>query len=140
VKGRGVSLFGTEGEVHVHRGRFDFMLEGRTVHRFWDRDVDTATSVDRELALTTREYLADAKVQLTQSSDHIQNFLDAVQSRQPPVCDVAVGASTVIACHLMNFAYHYGANAKWDPANNQFISGGDSRWLTRDVYRDGWVV
>ena len=44
----------------------------------------------------------------------------------------------------MNFAYHYGANAKWDPVWNKFAgvfnSGGDSRWLTRDRYRDNWAV
>ena len=53
-----------------------------------------------------------------------------------------VGASTVIACHVMNFAYQYGANARWDPARSRFAgwnSGGDSRWLTRS-YRDGWAV
>jgi hypothetical protein len=32
----------------------------------------------------------------------------------------------------MNFAYRYGANARWDPAAHQFISGGSANWLTRD--------
>ena len=40
----------------------------------------------------------------------------------------------------MNFAYHYGANAKWNPEKKKFASGGDSRWLTRDRYRDNWKV
>ena len=35
---------------------------------------------------------------------------------------VAIGASTVIACHVMNFAYHYGANAKWDPVRKVWDS------------------
>ena len=49
-------------------------------------------------------------------------------------------SSTVTACHLMNFAYHYGANAKWNPSANKFVSGGGTKWLTRDKYRAGWVV
>ena len=53
---------------------------------------------------------------------------------------IFVGASSAIACHVMNFAYHYGANAKWDPKRNRFASGGNSKWLTRDKYRDKWVV
>jgi hypothetical protein len=46
----------------------------------------------------------------------------------------------VIACHVMNFAYHHGANAKWNPERNRFASGGSNRWLTRDKYRGSWGV
>ncbi|MBM3851576.1 MAG: Gfo/Idh/MocA family oxidoreductase [Verrucomicrobia bacterium] len=140
VRGRGVSFYGTEGEVHVNRGKFELILGDKTIHRFWNREVDKGTSLEREVTLTEREYLADAKVKLYNSKSHFQDFVDAVGARQRPICDVAIGASTVIACHVMNFAYHYGANAKWDPARSRFASGGSSRWLTRDRYRDKWAV
>jgi predicted dehydrogenase len=140
IKGRGVSFHGSEGEVHVNRGKFEFRLGDKTIHKFWDKEVDKGTSMEREVTLTEREYLADAKVKLYNSKSHFQDFVDAMVSRKRPICDVAIGASTVIACHLMNFAYHYGATFKWDPARNRFASGGDSRWLTRDRYRDNWKV
>jgi predicted dehydrogenase len=140
VKGKGVSFYGTEGEVHVNRGKFEFILDGKTVHKFWDKEVDKTTSMEREVTLTEREYLADAKVKLYNSKSHFQDFLDCVQSRKQPICDVAIGASSVIACHLMNFAYHYGANVQWNPQRNKFASGGSSKWLTRDRYRDNWKV
>jgi predicted dehydrogenase len=140
VKGRGVSFYGTEGEVHVNRGKFELILGDKTVHKFWTKEVDKTTSMEREVTLTEREYLADAKVKLYNSKSHFQDFVDAVVSRQRPICDVAIGASTVIACHVMNFAYHYGASFKWDPARNKFASGGNSKWLTRDRYRDKWAV
>lgn len=140
VRSKGVSFYGTEGEVHVNRGKFELVMDGKTVHKFWDKEVDKTTSLDREVLFTTREYLADAKIKLYESKNHFQDFLDAVKSRRPPICDVAVGASSVIACHLMNFAYHFGANAKWNPAKNKFVSGGNSKWLTRDHYRNGWKV
>ena len=72
--------------------------------------------------------------------EHQDNFLDCVRSRQLPICDVAIGASSAIACHVMNFAYHYGANARWNPVRNRFADGGSSKWLTRDRYRAGWRV
>ena len=53
---------------------------------------------------------------------------------------IGIGARSVIACHVMNFAYYYGANAKWNPERNRFASGGNNRWLTRDKYRAGWSV
>jgi predicted dehydrogenase len=144
VKGKGVSFYGTEGEVHVNRGKFEFVRDAKTIHKFWDKEVDKGTSLEREVTLTDREFLADAKVKLYNSKSHFQDFIDAVVSRKRPICDVAIGASTVIACHVMNFAYHYGANAKWDPARSKFAGfgggGGDSRWLTRDSYRNNWKV
>jgi predicted dehydrogenase len=140
VKGKGVSFYGTEGEIHVNRGKFEFILDGKTVHKFWDKEVDKTTSMEREVTLTEREHLANAKVKLYNSKSHFQDFLDCVQSRKQPICDVAIGASSAIACHLMNFAYHYGANAQWNPQRHKFAGGGSSKWLTRDRYRDGWKV
>ncbi len=140
VKGKGVSFYGTEGECHVNRGKFELIMNGKTVHKFWDKEVDKTTSMQREVTLTEREFLADAKTKLYLSKNHMNDFLDAVRARKRPICDVEIGASSVIACHLMNFGYHYGANCKWNPARNRFASGGDTRWLTRDRYRDGWKV
>jgi predicted dehydrogenase len=140
VRGKGVSFHGTEGELHVNRGKFELILDGKTRHRFWDKEIDKTTSMEREVTLTERELLADAKIKLPQTKSHLQNFLDCVRSRERPICDVAIGASSAISCHLMNFAYHYGANAKWDPVNHRFEEGGRSKWLTRDRYRDKWSV
>jgi predicted dehydrogenase len=133
VRGRAaVTFHGTEGELSVDRGKFELTLAGRTVHKFWDKAVDKGTSLEREVTLTEREFLAEAKVRLHQSHSHFQDFMDCVRERRRPICDVAIGASSVIACHVMNFAYRYGANARWDPAGHQFISGGSANWLTRD--------
>ena len=62
-----------------------------------------------------------------------------MKSRQKPVCDVGIGASSAICCHLMNFAYWHGASFKWDPIKHTFTSGGDPKWLTRE-YRGEWKV
>lgn len=140
VKGKGVSFYGTEGELHVNRGKFELIMDGKTVHKFWDKEVDKTTSMEREVTLTEREFLTNAKIKLYNSKSHFQDFLDCVQSRQRPICDVEIGASSVTACHLMNFAYHYGANIKWNPERKKFASGGSSKWLTRDRYRDKWAV
>jgi predicted dehydrogenase len=141
VKGKGVSFYGTEGVCHVNRGKFELIRGDKTVHKFWDRELDKGTSMEREVTLTEREFLADAKVKLYNTrGSHFQDFLDCMRSRKRPICDVEIGASSVIACHLMNFAYHYGANVKWDPVRNRFAKGGSSKWLTRDKYRGGFAV
>ncbi len=139
VDGKGVSFFGESGEVHVNRGKFEFILDGKTVHKFWDKAVDKGTSLDREVILTEREFLADAKVKLYNSPNHHEDWLNSIKTREKPIADVAIGASTVISCHLMNFAYWHGANFGWDPKAHQFTQGGDAKWLTRD-YRGDWKV
>jgi predicted dehydrogenase len=140
VRGKGVSFYGTEGVCHVNRGKFELIMDGKMVHKFWDKETDKGTSMEREVTLTEREFLANAKVKLYNSKSHFEDFITCVRSRQRPICDVEIGARSAIACHVMNFAYRYGANAKWNPTKNKFASGGSSKWLTRDHYRGGWSV
>jgi len=139
VNGKGVTFYGTDGEISVNRGKFEFARKDGKKFRFWDKDQDKGTSLAREYTLAEREYLGDAKVKLYKSKDQIQDFLACVKSREKPVCDVGIGASSAIACHLMNFAYYHGAHVKWNPTEHKFISGGDDKWLSRE-YRGEWKV
>jgi len=136
MKGNGVTFFGTDGEVHVNRGKFKLTLGGQVK---WDSskpDTKLRDAVDA----AEKELLADAKVQLYRSEDHIGDFLSGVKTRKPPVTHEGIGAQTVTACHLTNMAYYYGKKLKWDPAKNQFAEGtGDPKWLTRE-YRGEWKV
>ncbi len=138
-KGRGVSFYGSNGEVHVNRGKFELVLGGKTIHKFWDKEADKGTSLDREVILTEREYLADAKVKLYNSKNHHEDWLNSIKTREKPICDVAIGASTAISCHLMSQAYYHGGSMKWNPEKNEYVSGGDAKWLTRE-YRADWKV
>ncbi len=138
-KGKGVSFFGENGEVHVNRGKFEFILGGKTIHKFWDKETDKGTSLDREVVLTEREYLADAKVKLYNSKNHHEDWLNSIKTREKPICDVAIGASTAISCHLMNQVYFHGGTIKWNPEKHVFIGDSDPKWLTRE-YRGDWKV
>ena len=138
-EGKGVSFYGTEGEVHVNRGKFELVLGGKTVQRFFSKEEDKGTSLERAYTLAEREYLKDAKVKLYDSKNHHDDWLNSIKTRERPICDVAIGATTVISCHLMNMAYWHGASFKWNPTERTFASGGDPKWLTRE-YRGDWVV
>jgi predicted dehydrogenase len=137
-EGFGVSFYGTEGEVHVNRGKFKLVVGGEV--KFHHAKGETQkTSLNREVIGAEQAYLKDAKIQVYRSNGHHEDFLQSVKTRQRPICDVEVGATTVISCHLMNMAYWHGANIQWDPAARKFLSGGDDKWLTRE-YRPGYVV
>jgi len=137
--GVGASFYGTEGEVHVNRGKFELKLKGERKFGFLDKEKDKGTSVEREYTLASREFLANPKVSLYKSKNQIADFLDCVKTRQKPVCDVGIGASSAICCHLMNLAYYHGQKFGWDPIKHEFTSGGDPKWLTRE-YRGEWKV
>ena len=138
-EGKGVSFYGTEGEIHVNRGKFELWLGGKKVHGFMDKEMDKGTSLDREVVLSEREFLKDAKVKLYASKNHHDDWLNSIKTRERPICDVSIGATTVISCHLMNMAYWNDASFKWNPTERTFVEGGDAKWLTRD-YRGEWAV
>ncbi len=87
-----------------------------------------------------KEFLADPKVRLYRSGDHLSDWLTAIRSREQPICDVEIGASTANLCNLVNLAYYHGQPMKWDPARERFAGGtGDESWL--DVpHREPWKV
>ena len=78
-------------------------------------------------------------MKLYNSKGHQQDWIDAIHARSRPICDVEIGATTVISCHLMNMAYWHGANVNWNPEKREFARGGDPKWLTRE-YRGEWKV
>jgi len=51
---------------------------------------------------------------------------------QAPICDVAIGASSVTVCHLGNIAYWLNRSLKWDPEKRDFVGDPEaSRWVDR---------
>ncbi len=134
----GVTFYGTDGEIYVNRGKFRMTLKGAEKAKFMGKE--DKPSLSEQLDAVEKEFLADAKVKLYASTDHKQDFLDAIKKRSKPICDVEIGARSVTACHLLNFAYYHGQKFQWNPATNTFAGGtGDAKWLTRD-YRGAWKV
>ncbi len=138
IKENGVTFFGSDGEVFVNRGKIRVVVKGAEKAKSIAKEDKPALA--EQLAALEKEFLTDAKVKLYASTDHKADFLDAIKKRSQPICDVEIGARSVTACHLLNFAYYHGQKFKWDPAKNTFASKtGDAKWLARD-YRGAWKV
>jgi len=127
--GFGVTFHGSEGVVKVNRGKFEFFLGG-----------EQKAKSPADCEAVARDYLADAKVKLYASTSHAGDWIASIRSRQPPICDVEVGARTVSVCHLVNLAYYHGQKLQWNPAREQFTGGtGNPAWL--DVsHRKPWQL
>jgi len=55
-------------------------------------------------------------------TDHWQNFLDCLRSREKPRSDIESMAKTTILCHLGNIAYQSGKPVRWDARNQDVVS------------------
>jgi len=105
----GILFTGTDGKVEVNRGYL----------KTWPDEIG-------------KEPLGPNEVHLYESPGHVQDWLNCIRTRRRPLCDVAVGASSVTVCHLSNIAYWLERPIKWDPVKHEII--GDeaaSRWLDR---------
>jgi len=113
----GVVFVGTNGKVCVDRGRFKTEPESLAGEKF------------------------DAlPVKLYKCNNHYKDFIDAIQSRKPPICDVEVGARSVTVCHLGNLAYWNKRPLKWDPKKEQFVGDAEAnKWLDNEK-RGPWKV
>lgn len=105
----GILFTGTDGRIEVNRSHFET----------WPESIG-------------KEPLGPSDVHLYESPGHHQDWVDCIRARRRPICDVAVGASSVTVCHLGNIAWWLGRRIRWDPQRRVII--GDEaagRWLDR---------
>jgi predicted dehydrogenase len=75
-------------------------------------------------------------------SSHMQNFVDCIKNKKTPICDVNVGSSSVIVCHLGVIALRSGLKLSWDPKSYQFVGANaeaGNKMLARER-RNGWKI
>lgn len=52
---------------------------------------------------------------------HLEDWIDRIRDRKPPVAPAEVGHRTATICHLANIARELARPLKWDPAREQFV-------------------
>jgi predicted dehydrogenase len=115
--GAGIEFKGTEGRVLVNRG---FIA------------TDPPHILDSVIgANETRLYY---------TRDHHGNWLDCIRTRRRPICDVAIGFSSVTVCHLGNIAYWIKRPLKWDPKKGEFINDAGANRLLQRAMRPPWKL
>jgi predicted dehydrogenase len=104
----GVTFFGTDGQIHVDRGKLSSKPDG-----------------------VIKMPIADDGIHLYKApggshAGHRQDWVNCVRQRKQPNCPIETGARTVAVCHLGNVAYLHaeeiaGKSLKWDPQKWEFV-------------------
>jgi predicted dehydrogenase len=127
--GNGITFYGDHGKIFVARGKF----------KLWLGEKLKAETMDSYEPLL-KKLLPANPVRLYRSTSQITDWVNAMQSRKTPVCDVETGHRSATICNLANAAYFSGKSFKWNPQTEQFADGtGDASWLTRE-YRAPWKL
>jgi len=107
-------FFGSEGEVYVQRGELRTTPENLRDKLFGEGDY--------------KIYVSD---------NHYQDFLNAIKTRKPPICDVEVGHRTATVCTIGNIAYALQRPLSWDPEKERFKSDREAnKMLKRRMKKD----
>jgi predicted dehydrogenase len=77
----------------------------------------------------------------SENTPHIQNFLDAVRSRDYKSlrADIAIGAASADLCHFANISYRTGRKLTWDAPRNQWKGDGPANQLMSRQNRAPYV-
>jgi len=90
-------FIGDKGKIEIFRGR--------------------VTSNPAEIV---KEPIKDSELRLYESTNHMQNWLDCIRTRQKPIADVEIGHRSTTVAHLGNIARWLGRRLRWDPAKEIF--------------------
>ncbi|MFN3193017.1 MAG: Gfo/Idh/MocA family protein [Aureliella sp.] len=111
----GVTFEGDEGWVWANRGKHDAsakeILESR---------------------------IGDDEIRLYESSSHVGDFLDCVQSRQQPVAPIETAHRSISIAHLGNIALQLGRDLHWEPKSETIQDDSTAFALLERPYRSPW--
>jgi len=113
--GRGTAWYGTDGWIHVKRGRL----------RASDENI-------------LKETVGPNEIRLYRSNDHHQNFLDCVKSRAETITPAEIAHRSISVGLLGEIAMLTGRKLKWDPDAERFINDEQANRMLSRPMRSPW--
>jgi predicted dehydrogenase len=127
------TFYGDKATLKASVYGYDFIPEGK------------GTPVHRDVTYELEQYPEDkTEKDLEQHCapairHHMQNFLEAIDSRGRPVADIEQGYISTTSCILANLSMQLGRTLAWD-AKSQRVSGDEeANRLLRRPYRERWL-
>jgi len=115
--GHGVLFLGSEGWVHVDRGK-----------------------LDAEPKPLLKATIGPDEIHLFKSDNHHANFIDAVKGRTTPAAPIDIAVRSDTLCHLQQMAIRLGRKLRWDPAREAFVGDDEANRLLDRPMRAPWTL
>jgi predicted dehydrogenase len=112
----GVTFVGSEGTLHVTRGK-----------------------IEADPADILKASFSGSDTRLPVSKNHHQNWLECIASRKPPICEAEIGHRSATVCHLGNIAARLGRQINWDPSAERIVGDDQAAEMLRRPYRAPWT-
>ena len=121
---------GVEGVLHQRAGFVDRYIRyiGDEGWIQVDDETDTVTAEPASI-LNLR---SEGGVSWANASAHIRDFLDAIRSRRPAICNPEVAHRAMSICQAMNLSLRLGRSLRWDPVKERFNDEAANRMLYRE--------
>jgi len=113
--GSGVRFIGTDGWVHVRRGKLDANPKS-----------------------ILQQPIGPGDLRLYESRGHQANFIECCKTRGVTAAPVEIGHRSATICHLGNIAMLLNRKLHWDPAKEQFIGDEDANRMISRPMRSPW--
>ncbi len=124
-RGRGTAIYGTSGSLILDR---DGWLQYDVKQKLMKENVEPKRASGVEL---TADDLA--------TSQHMENFLDAVRTGAALRAPISDGAKSVHLCHLGNIAQRTGRKLRIDPSHGHILGDTDAMKDWSRTYAPGWA-
>lgn len=115
--GHGVLFLGTEGWVHVDRGKLDASPPS-----------------------LLKAAIGPNEVHLFKSDNHHANFIDAVRGRSKPAAPIDIAVRSDALCHLQQMAIKLRRKLRWDPAREAFVNDDEANAMLDRPMRAPWTL
>jgi predicted dehydrogenase len=80
------------------------------------------------------------RVQVPSSSNHYDDFFDAVRTRKRTIADAEVAHRTTTVCNIGTIALALGRKLRWDPVKEEFVGDEMANRLRRGAMRSPWTL
>ena len=98
----------------------------------------TAATADLLKAINAAAAANAGPVKLARSTNHHDDFIQAIRTRTRPVSDVETGHRTTTVCNLGNIAMLLGRKLRWDPAREEFVDDVMANRMRGRAMRGPW--
>ena len=133
--GTGLKYTYANGVVMYHGGPSGCTFEGTQGTLYVDRGKLTA-----DPANILEATIGPDAFHVQPSDNHYRNWIDAIRSRQKPICDVETGHRSATVCELGQIGYDLRRPLNWDPVKERFVNDDDANKLLSRPMRDPWKL